>query len=1042
MISILHPFTFPAMNNKKFSAIHPHLLSWTLMAILGVFGWQTAKAQPGSALNLDGTGDYVSVASSSQNNISGTTITVEAWIYPTAWKTNYWDGGIVTKEGSTTGYMLRCGNSGQLGFSLGDGSAWHETSSATGALSLSKWQHVAGTYDGTTMRLFVNGVQVATNTSTFTITGNANNLVIGSADPYLGTREFQGAIDEVRVWNTARTFNELLSTNYKDLAGTETGLAAYYKMSNGSGITLTDNVSSGGTSGTFVGNTAWKTSNARLGSASDALKYRRAGTGLDFDGIDDYVVVADKAPLDLTNTFTIEAWINPVSLSASLTRILGKGDAYSFGLTNSIIRFTAQSVMDYDLSYAVNTGEWTHIAVVMDASNDVTFYVNGINRGTVAGATPVSVSAIDLYIGATSAGGGIEFFEGQIDEVRIWSSARTSTQIQDNMLDGIDPTTANLVALYRFDDATGTQVAELTTNVMTGTMTNMDAATDWVSTAGREPFKVWESAGSWLVDSTFVLGTAPTNSINNEWVEATRNVNILSNACYAGNLNIPSGVTLTSSNAQTLNLNGNLINNGIYNGTTGHLRFQDPNKTPVHTGSGTFQTAQYRVNTSYGVYLDQNISLSSTLFLQGGVFSINSNTVTLNSGISISGGGTMLGGSNSNLVIAGTAAAVTIPAITLNNLTITRPNGISLSGSMRIEGTLALNGGRINLNSRTLTIGTAGTITTSSSYSSSNMIRAYSAEVIKEFNAPGSFFFPIGDDGLVYTPISLEFTSGSFASGANVSVRVYNNIHPDNASADNLISRYWTVISNNITGFSCYVLATYDDVDIIGDESQLKSARWDATNWLIMGSADVDNNYIYGTVSDFYAYSDFTAGEEAFFATLPVEMLSFDAKANENTVDLNWVTTQEVNSDYFMVERATDGKTFSAIGKMNAAGLSETTLNYAMKDENPANGVNYYRLRQFDIDGTSHLSNTVEVSLKKVGIELFPNPATDGFWIVVPEDMTGFLFITNSLGKAVKVVPVTGGKQYVSTAGISSGVYYGAFVLRGLKNVVEKIVIE
>src|SRR5690606_2361152 len=105
--------------------------------------------------------------------------TLEAWVNPSAWRTESWRGSIINTESNDVGYMLRCGASGTLSFNLGDGNGWHEVLSPANTLVLNSWQHVAGTYDGTTMRLFLNGTQVASSAGTFNIASSGNSVVIG-----------------------------------------------------------------------------------------------------------------------------------------------------------------------------------------------------------------------------------------------------------------------------------------------------------------------------------------------------------------------------------------------------------------------------------------------------------------------------------------------------------------------------------------------------------------------------------------------------------------------------------------------------------------------------------------------------------------------------------------------------------------------------------------------------------------------------------------------------------------------------------------------
>jgi hypothetical protein len=1016
----------------------PHLLLWTLLASLGLFSWNNLQAQPGNALRLDGTGDFVTISSSGQNNITGTAITLEAWIYPTSWKTNYYDGSIVVKEGHFAGYILSCGNSGQLSFNIPDGGNHNTLNSSTGVLSLNKWQHVAATYDGTTMRLFVNGVQVGTRGSSSAIVTTANSLMIG-ASAHAANREFAGRIDEVRIWNSTRTPDQILDGMHRELAGTESGLAAYYKMTDGSGTTLTDNVSSGGTNGTIT-NALWQVSTARLTTEANALKYRASGTGLDFDGTNDYVAIADANALDLTKNFTLEAWVNPASLGAGFGRILGKDGAYGLGMNNTTIRFSTYGVQDYDLTYTVPTSQWTHIAVVMNSTDDALFYVNGILRATVDGAASAEISGSALWVGASSNGGGEQYFTGKIDEVRIWNTPRTATQIQDNMLRVVDPASANLVATYRFDEVTGTTLSDATANGLNGTLTNMDA-TDWVSAADREPLKVWQASSTWLVDSAWVFGSAPSTSVtNDQWVEVTANMGVSTGAaCYAGNVNVPTGISLSNTGSQALNLNGSLINNGTMSSTNGQVRFQDSTYQAVLTGSGTFSQGQLYVTAPQGLLLEQNVT-ARVLHIQSvtGNLYLNGRTLTMGANAVINGT-SIVGGSTSSLSISGSGSQVFVPGMTLQNLTVNKANGIRLVSNLRVEGNLALNSGRVDLNLNTLTFGPDATVSTTSSFSLSRMIDASNGSVVKEYDEKGSFFFPIGDISPTYSPIQLNFLAGTFGPSASVTVTVNNATHPNNTSENNRIDRYWTVNATNITDLICRVDAWYDDVDIVGDELMLKSSKWNGAAWLILGDADADENRIYGTVEGF---SDFTAGEEEVFAALPVELLSFTAEPRADVVNLNWTTLNEQNSEFFQVQRSENGEKFETIGQLAAAGNSTTVRDYAFTDASPLDGTAYYRLRQTDIDGQVHFSNTVEVNLRGSGIELFPNPASDGFWVSVPEDIVGSLFITTAMGKLVKSVRIDGGKQYVDVSNLPSGVYYGAFKLRGMKGSVEKIVIK
>lgn len=124
---------------------------------------------------------------------------------------------------------------------------------------------------------------------------------------------------------------------------------------------------------------------------------------------------------------------------------------------------------------------------------------------------------------------------------------------------------------------------------------------------------------------------------------------------------------------------------------------------------------------------------------------------------------------------------------------------------------------------------------------------------------------------------------------------------------------------------------------------------------------------------------------------LPVELISFTAQAGEKVVQLDWRTASEFNNDYFSVERSTNGKSFSTIGRVDGAGESMLVNEYEFLDENPpASKKIYYRLRQVDHDGAFEFS-PVEVVLGMRGLDfdlqVAPNPTSESLNITLPQDL-------------------------------------------------------
>lgn len=118
---------------------------------------------------------------------------------------------------------------------------------------------------------------------------------------------------------------------------------------------------------------------------------------------------------------------------------------------------------------------------------------------------------------------------------------------------------------------------------------------------------------------------------------------------------------------------------------------------------------------------------------------------------------------------------------------------------------------------------------------------------------------------------------------------------------------------------------------------------------------------------------------------LPVTLLSFSAQKQNNTVLLKWQTTNEINNSYFGIERSADSKAFTSISKINAANTGHVN-NYSFTDNLPLQGINYYRLKQVDNDGSFAYSEIESADLTNSSSEfsVLPNPATNTIKIIIP----------------------------------------------------------
>lgn len=440
----------------------------------GTTSWTTDApfaASSNSAKLVRASSQYLSASDSSSLSITGN-MTVEAWV-----KLDSLPSGanntqtIVGKyDGSSNRshiFGIWRNGSGTLGMTVAlstNGSTVYVLDKPY-SFSTGTWYHIAYVYTASTgtVEFFVNGSSqgTATNASATSIFNGTADFNIGAFNN--GTSEyFDGKIDEVRVWNTARTATQISDNKSTELTGTESGLAAYYPLETlpVSALSLTDKTSNGNNL-TNVGTTEWA-ADFPFAASSKAVKMVRSST--------QYLSAADSSSLSITGNMTVEAWVKLDSLpsGASSTQTIvakynGSSDrSYIFGIwrnASSTLGMTAalspngSSVYVLDKSYSFSTGTWYHIAYVYTAATGtVEFFVNGSSQGTASNASATSLynGIANFEIGAFNHGAS-EFFDGKIDDVRVWNTARTSTQINDNKSSELTGTESGLAAYYPFE---------------------------------------------------------------------------------------------------------------------------------------------------------------------------------------------------------------------------------------------------------------------------------------------------------------------------------------------------------------------------------------------------------------------------------------------------------------------------------------------------------------------------------------------------------------------------------------------------------------
>ncbi|MDD3475007.1 MAG: LamG domain-containing protein, partial [Candidatus Dojkabacteria bacterium] len=401
----------------------------------------------GNARRFDGTNDYINTYADIDYG-TGTAITVSAWF-------NYHnctgaDGicYIVSKGQYASGsaYTLLVTNTGVVRLSMMSTSVSSESGFNDG-----KWHYAVGVLSGTTGYIYVDGhLQTS---GTLSPTNNNEYVIIGSDDASSTYRPFDGAIDEVEIYNVALTASQIyakfLEGSSQSIVNTKTAAlnvegdnaleietqysfvdgntAGYWHLdeSSGSGAYLLDE-SYNGNDGTPSGTTY--TADGKYNGA----RY--------FDGVDDTITTsldtaADSLYAASGYTWTVECWFKYSGGLSTDGMIIGRGGGTGTSATFGIYVDTSNQLRSVirggytTLASSVNDGQWNHIALTWDGSTG-TYYYNGVYAGNLTIGT-ASVQSHTVSFGATSSG-TLYYFNGYIDEIKISDVRRSSAEIRQS----------------------------------------------------------------------------------------------------------------------------------------------------------------------------------------------------------------------------------------------------------------------------------------------------------------------------------------------------------------------------------------------------------------------------------------------------------------------------------------------------------------------------------------------------------------------------------------------------------------------------------
>ncbi|MBL0144540.1 MAG: LamG domain-containing protein [Chitinophagaceae bacterium] len=388
-------------------------------------------------------------------------------------------------DGSNANYALYITNTNKAQFTFQRNPISGTAPNATGTTTITdgNWHYLVGTYDGTDLKIYVDGVLEATTADVSVPMTGANPLYIGTS---AGSSKLNGSLDEVSIWNTALTATQINNLIGQQLAGNETNLVAYYNFDgitkSGQGLSVINLCTSTGATlnGTTVG-----TVGTPIFTCSE-IPVTDPPCSILLNGYADAVTAVNgSSPVTyptIGQNFTMEIVAKPLlekrgsgtggypiwpaghylqNGQVGQTYVIPPDAGSSFGVghagvgislgTNGIgVYEGANGYLQAPAVYNAPIADWSHITVVSE-NNKLKLYVNGALKYSAPASGFILHPSIGLG-GYTSALSGS--YAGYVSEVRVWNTVLTSDEIRNNINVNLTGAEANLARLYKFGSNT------------------------------------------------------------------------------------------------------------------------------------------------------------------------------------------------------------------------------------------------------------------------------------------------------------------------------------------------------------------------------------------------------------------------------------------------------------------------------------------------------------------------------------------------------------------------------------------------------------
>jgi hypothetical protein len=430
-----------------------------------------------------------------------------------------------------------------------------------------------------------------------------------------------------------------------------------------------------------------------------------------------------------------------------------------------------------------------------------------------------------------------------------------------------------------------------------------------------------------------------------------------------------------------------------------------------------------------GICAQLTITSGAQFALTGNAQLTLSNIDLVNNGIFSAGAGSVLFNGNTVSHITGSQNT------TLYDLNIGKTAGsVQLQVPIAISHQVIFTSGLLDLNGNDLNLGTTGMLVGEQEVSHIIGPNGGNVAFTASLNAPSSA-----------NPANLGIVITSTQNLGNTVIRRGHLSQTNIDGSGSSILRYYDIQPANNTSLNATLRLNYFDEELNGlDENALALFEKQGTQkWMNLGSDSRNTNTDYVEKNGISSMGRFTLSSSN--SALPVKFIAFNTQCNGNAVLITWKTAQEINSNYYLVEKSSDGILWSVLGNVPAAGNAAVENDYSYVDNNAANG--YYRIAEYDLDGKTTYTSVLSAACNsQEAIKIWPNPASDIVYInmTVHTGSEAVIRLFDSKGALVKqqAAGLIRGNNLINIdiKGISSGLYFATITYNNGEQQTEKII--